>query len=485
MRIANLLVQTGATHVSGSLDEDITLLASDSRKVKPGALFAALPGSSADGSAFVPVAVAAGARAILVGSHVALNVPPNVVVLRADDPRSALAKIAANVYPRQPATIVAITGTNGKTSVAEFTRQIFSACGRKAASLGTLGVVTGDGEAYGSLTTPDPITLHETLDRLAGEGITHLALEASSHGLDQRRLDGVRLTAGGFNNLGRDHLDYHATLADYLEAKLLLFSRLLRAGQSAVINLDGEASGQAMERARAHALTIVSTGAKGHTLTLTRAERAGFEQQLVVRYGGREYPVRLPLIGTYQASNALVAAAFAIACGEAPDQAISAIGKLHGVKGRLDMAGHHNGGIAIVDYAHKPEALDAALDALRPFATGKLICVFGCGGNRDTGKRPIMGEIATRKADVVIVTDDNPRKEVPAAIRAEVLAGAPGAREIGDRAEAIRTGVAMLGPGDVLLVAGKGHELGQIVGDVTLPFSDHEQIATAIREGAA
>jgi UDP-N-acetylmuramoyl-L-alanyl-D-glutamate--2,6-diaminopimelate ligase len=490
MRIEQLLRGSGAELQAGAAtrdgpvgaDAEIVALASDSRKIRPGALFAALPGSSADGTAFIAAAVAAGTRAILVGRTAEVAVPADVAVIRADDPRAALARIAANFYPRQPETIVAITGTNGKTSVAEFTRQIFAHLGRKAASLGTLGVVTGDGGAYGSLTTPDPITLHKTLDRLAGEGVTHLALEASSHGLDQRRLDGVRLTAGGFNNLGRDHLDYHATLDAYLDAKLLLFRRLLNAGQPAVINADGEASGDAHAAALARKLTIMGTGERGDALRLVSATRDGFEQRLVVRHAGQDYAVQLPLIGTYQASNALVAAAFAISCGEAPERAIAAIAHLTGVKGRLDIAGHHKGGIAIVDYAHKPEALEAALDALRPFATGNLICVFGCGGNRDAGKRPIMGEIAMRKADVVIVTDDNPRKEGPAAIRAEVLAGAKGAREIGDRAEAIRAGVAIVGPGDVLLVAGKGHEPGQIIGDVTHPFSDHDQIAAAIRE---
>jgi UDP-N-acetylmuramoyl-L-alanyl-D-glutamate--2,6-diaminopimelate ligase len=294
MRITDLVQQTGAAQTSGPDDVDIIQLASDSRKVNPGALFAALPGSSADGTVFVPAALAAGARAVLVDSKAELSVPDDIVALRADDPRSALSKIAARFYPRQPATIVAITGTNGKTSVAEFTRQIFAACGRKAASLGTLGVVTGDGEAYGSLTTPDPITLHETLDRLAGDGITHLALEASSHGLDQRRLDGVRLSAGGFNNLGRDHLDYHATIAAYLDAKLLLFRRLLKAGQPAIINVDGDASGEAWLCARSNGLSVMTAGEKGETLTLVHAERTGFEQQLTIRHEGREFTVRLP-----------------------------------------------------------------------------------------------------------------------------------------------------------------------------------------------
>ncbi len=481
MRLQDLILATTATVAAGPGDGDISGLTVDSRAVKPGMLFAALPGSIVDGVRFVPAAVAAGAAAVLVATTAEVTVPQHVTVIRADEPRLALAKLAANFYPRQPKTIVAITGTNGKTSIAEFTRQIWASLGHKAASLGTIGVVKPDGAVYGLLTTPDPITLHQTLDALAREGITHLALEASSHGLDQFRLDGVRLSAAGFNNLGRDHLDYHPTVEAYLDAKLQLFERLLQPGQSAIINMaDDDASERAWRVAILRGLSVMSTGLLGADLKLVAATPSGFEQDLRIDYHGQDFHVRLPLLGTYQASNALVAAAFAIACGEVPGAVIDAIGKLAGVKGRLEVVGHHNQGIAVVDYAHKPEALDAALEALRPFASGKLICVFGCGGNRDKGKRPIMGEIAARKADVVIVTDDNPRNEDPATVRAEILAAAKGAIETGDRAEAIRAGVAMLGPGDVLLVAGKGHETGQIIAGVTHPFSDHDVIAAAI-----
>lgn len=377
--------------------------------------------------------------------------------------------------------IVAVTGTNGKTSIAEFTRQILKSCGREAASLGTIGIVRPSGAHYGGLTTPDPVALHATLAGLAAEGITHLALEASSHGLDQHRLDGVRLTAAAFNNLGRDHLDYHPTMEAYLAAKLRLWD-LLPAGAPAIVNADGPSAAEAIAAAKARGHDVRTTGHAGTDLRLDDVQRAGFRQRLAVVHAGRTFHVDLPLIGTYQAGNALVAAALAMACGETADAVLPSLARITGVVGRLEVVAEFRGGIAVVDYAHKPEALAAALAALRPFVTGKLVCIVGCGGDRDRGKRPIMGRIADEAADMAIVTDDNPRSEDPAAIRAEVLAGAPGAREIGDRAEAIRAGMAMLGAGDVLLVAGKGHETGQIVGDRVQPFSDHEEIERAARE---
>jgi UDP-N-acetylmuramoyl-L-alanyl-D-glutamate--2,6-diaminopimelate ligase len=480
MRLQDLISGTSAALSHGAAETDITGLTADSRAVKPGMLFTALPGSATDGATFVPAAVAAGAAAVLVATTAKITVPAHVTVVRADEPRLALAKIAANFYPRQPKTIVAITGTNGKTSIAEFTRQIFAHLGHKAASLGTIGVVKPGGAVYGSLTTPDPITLHQTLDALAREGITHLALEASSHGLDQFRLDGVRLSAGAFNNLGRDHLDYHPSVEAYLDAKLQLFKRLLQPGQPAVVNVDGPRKEAAIAASKSRGLSTLEVGGGGDFINIEGIQRKGFEQRLLLRHATKSYTVDLNLIGAYQSSNAVVAAALAIACGDAPDAAIQAIEKLEGVKGRLEVVGRQKDGIAVIDYAHKPEALVAALDALRPFATGKLICVFGCGGNRDKGKRPVMGDIAVRKADVVIVTDDNPRNEDPAMVRAEILAAAKGAIEISDRGDAIRAAVAMLGPGDVLLVAGKGHETGQIIAGVTHPFSDHDVIAAVI-----
>ncbi len=460
---------------------EITGLTPDSRVVRPGYLFAALAGSRADGARFVADAVARGAVAVLARPDAALPMPAGCVIIRAPEPRRSLALMAARYHGRQPETSVAITGTNGKTSIAEFTRQIFAACGRQAASLGTIGVVRPDGAVYGSLTTPDPVTLHATLADLARNGVTHLALEASSHGLDQFRLDGVRLAAAAFNNLGRDHLDYHPTIAAYLDAKLRLFRELMLPGQPVVVNADGACAEAAVAAALERGLSLMTTGYAGETLRLASARRVGFRQRITVEHAGRVHDLELPLIGDYQAGNALVAAALAMACGETADAALAALPRLAGVKGRLEVVGDVRGGIAVVDYAHKPEALEAALDALRPFATGRLVCIVGCGGDRDRGKRPIMGRIGAQKADVLIVTDDNPRSERPEAIRAEILAGAPDAVEIGDRAEAIRAGVAMLGKGDVLLVAGKGHETGQIVGDMVLPFSDQMETLAAIR----
>jgi UDP-N-acetylmuramoyl-L-alanyl-D-glutamate--2,6-diaminopimelate ligase len=455
-------------------------ITADSRVVRPGYVFAALRGSKVDGTKFVNDAVAKGAVAVIAAADAVLTVPDAVLVLRAGEPRRALALMAARFHGAQPRVAVAVTGTNGKTSVAEFTRQIFAACGRSAASLGTIGLVKPDGGIYGSLTTPDPVTLHRTLAELAGEGVTHLSLEASSHGLDQHRLDGVRLMAGAFTNLGRDHLDYHATEADYLAAKMRLFSDLLEPRQVAVINTHSAHAPQVIAAAKARGLQIFTTGAEGDDLKLVSLARDGFAQRITVRHEGRDYAMRFPLLGAYQVENALVAAGLAIAAGEDAAAAIGAIGTLKGVSGRLEIAGERDGALVIVDYAHKPEALGAALDALRPFATGRLVCVFGCGGDRDTGKRPIMGRIAIEKADLVIVTDDNPRSERPAAIRAEILAAAPGAREIGDRGEAIGAAVGMLDAGDVLLVAGKGHETGQIVGDKVLPFSDQDAVREAL-----
>jgi UDP-N-acetylmuramoyl-L-alanyl-D-glutamate--2,6-diaminopimelate ligase len=461
---------------------EISGLTADSREVRPGWLFAALPGAKADGARFVPDAIAKGAAAVLVRAGVDVSGAGQVPVLASAEPRRALALMAARFFGAQPDRIVAVTGTSGKTSVADFTRQIFAVLGRKAASLGTIGVVKPDGSVYGSLTTPDPVALHRALAELAGEGITHLAFEASSHGLDQHRLDGVRLTAAAFTNLGRDHLDYHPDMESYLTAKLRLFAELLPAGGTAVINADVAEAERVTAAAKGRGAVVMSVGKAGETLRLEDLVADGFAQRMRIRYGGQAYDVRLPLLGAYQASNALLAAGLAIATGESADRVFGALGALKGVKGRLEIAGETRGGLVIVDYAHKPDALAAALDALRPFATGKLVCVFGCGGDRDKGKRPIMGQIAAAKADTVIITDDNPRSEKPEAIRAEILAGAPGAREIGDRAEAIRTGVRGLGKGDVLLVAGKGHETGQIVGSKVLPFSDHEAVRVALAE---
>ncbi len=479
MRLSGLLPdEMTAPDAAASLE--ITAITADSRAVKPGALFAALAGSRADGARYVADAVTKGAAAILAADGATIDAPAHVPVLRAREPRRALALMAARFHPRQPAHMLAITGTSGKTSVADFTRQILIALGHQAASVGTIGLVRPDGAVYGSLTTPDPVSLHETLDTLARDGITHVAFEASSHGLDQHRLDGVRVTAAAYTNLGRDHLDYHPTLDAYLAAKLRLFSELLPLDGTAVVNADGAEAVRVIDLVRRRGVRCFTTGQHGETLRLVETVRDGFTQRITVRADGRDHQLVFPLLGSYQVENALVAAGLAMACGLPADAALGAMERLRGVPGRLEIVARHNGGLAVIDYAHKPEALAAALDALRPFATGKLICVVGCGGDRDRGKRPIMGRIAVDAADIVIITDDNPRSENPATIRAEMLISAPGAQEIGDRGAAIAAGVAQLGDGDVLLVAGKGHEVGQIVGNVTLPFSDHEAVQAAI-----
>jgi UDP-N-acetylmuramoyl-L-alanyl-D-glutamate--2,6-diaminopimelate ligase len=473
---------------AGVEDFPVAGITADSRRVQPGWLFVAVPGTKADGMGYVADAAARGAAAIIGEGMAPADLPAGVAYARVPDARQALALVASRFYPVQPDTIVAVTGTSGKSSVADFTRQLFANnLGVRSASLGTLGVITSDGTAYGSLTTPDPVTLHETLDRLAGEGVSHLAMEASSHGLDQRRLDGVQLAAAGFTNLGRDHLDYHPTVEAYLAAKLRLFDTLLPPGRPAVVNADGPYADRVIAAAKARGHRVLTTGRAGDFLKVVEWSHKGFSHSLTIEHAdaGRyrvEAELRLP--GDFQVENALVAAGLVLAsCPEADGPSlIESIVELRGVPGRMERVGEVSGALCIVDYAHKPEALAHVLDALRPFATGRLVCVFGCGGDRDRGKRPIMGGIAAEKADLVIVTDDNPRSENPAAIRAEIMAAVPGAREIGDRAEAIRVAIQGLQAGDVLVVAGKGHETGQIVGDRTLPFSDHEVIRAAIAE---
>jgi UDP-N-acetylmuramoyl-L-alanyl-D-glutamate--2,6-diaminopimelate ligase len=459
---------------------DVGGITADSRTVKPGHLFVAIAGSKDDGLRFVAGAVAGGAAAIMSERVPPVPLPPGVAFVRVGDARRALALAAARFFAVQPETIVAVTGTSGKTSVAAFTRQIWALTGETAASIGTIGLVAPKREVYGSLTTPDPVALHRSLDELAGEGVTHLAIEASSHGLDQRRLDGVRIAAAAFTNISRDHLDYHPSLEAYLAAKLRLFTDLVQPRGAAVVNVDHEHAEAVVAAAKQRRLRLLTVGRQGEGIRLVDAAIDGFAQTLKVVYAGTAYAVRLPLPGAFQVENALVAAGLAIATGSEPKAVFAALALLKGAKGRLDLAGQKDGAPIFVDYAHKPDALAKALDALRPYASGRLVVVFGCGGDRDAGKRPMMGEIAAAKADRVIVTDDNPRSEEPAAIRAAILKGAPGAVEIGDRREAIRSAIADLRRGDVLLVAGKGHETGQIVGKQTLPFSDHDAVAAAL-----
>jgi UDP-N-acetylmuramoyl-L-alanyl-D-glutamate--2,6-diaminopimelate ligase len=477
----HMLVGPETSAPSGCGGIEIAGLTADSREVMPGWLFAALRGASTDGVRFVNGAITRGAAAILAESG-ALRAPIAVPLLTSPQPRRALALMAARFYGAQPETAVAVTGTSGKTTVADFARQIFAALRHQAASLGTIGLVKPGGSAYGRLTTPDPVTLHRILAELAGEGITHLAFEASSGGLDQHRLDGVRLKAAAFTNLGRDHLNDHPGMEAYFAAKLRLFSEVLPAQGTAVVNADAAQAQDVIAVAGRAGRAVMTVGMAGETLALEALEPDRFAQRLKVRHAGRTVDIELPLLGAYQAGNALLAAGLAMATGEPADRVLPALARLEGVKGRLEVMGLVRGGLAVIDYAHKPDALAAALAALRPFAPGRLVCVFGCGGDRDKGKRPIMGGIATRMADAVIVTDDNPRTENAGAIRAEILAGAPGARAIADRAEAIRAGARLLRPGDVLLVAGKGHETGQIVGDTVIPFSDHEVVRALITE---
>jgi UDP-N-acetylmuramoyl-L-alanyl-D-glutamate--2,6-diaminopimelate ligase len=463
---------------------EVAGVTSDSRAVKPGFLFVAVPGSKADGLSFVPQAVAAGVVAVMAES-VPEQLPVEAAFVRVPNVRRALALAAARFYPRQPAIIAAVTGTSGKTSVAAFTRQIWTALGHAAASIGTVGVVSPRGETYGSLTTPDPVGLHRTLHGLAQEGVTHLAIEASSHGLDQHRLDGVRVAAGGFTNITRDHLDYHPSFEHYLEAKLRLFADLLEPGGAAVIDVDHERADAVVTAAKARGLRLLSVGRRGEGIRLLDTTIDGFAQRLRLEHAGSEFAVRLPLVGAFQVENALVAAGLAIATGSEPAAVFAALEHLQGAKGRLELVGQRHGAPIFVDYAHKPDAVAKALAALRPYVRNRLVVIIGAGGDRDPGKRPMMGAIAAELADRVIVTDDNPRSENPATIRAAILAAAPGAQEIGDRGLAIRSAVAGLQPGDVLLIAGKGHETGQIVGDRVLPFSDHEAVLAALQEKVA
>ena len=474
-----------ARHFERLADLDVGGVTADSRTVKRGDVFVAIAGGKADGRRFVPAAIAAGAVAIVAERPPEAPLPGTVAFIHVDHARRALALMAAKIYPRQPRVIAAVTGTSGKTSVAAFTRQIWSALGHRAASIGTIGIVSPRGETYGSLTTPDPVALHRALDALAADGVTHLAIEASSHGLDQHRLDGLRIAAAGFTNITRDHLDYHPTFDAYLAAKLRLFEELLPPGAAAVIDADHDHADAVLAAAAARGLSVMTVGRKGTGIRLDRSAIDGFAQTLRLEYKGGHFHVRLPLVGEFQIENALVAAGLAIATGSDGKSVFAALEQLSGAKGRLERVGASRGAQIFVDYAHKPDALAKALEALRPYATSRLIVVFGAGGDRDRGKRPLMGAVAAAKADRVIVTDDNPRSEDAAAIRAAIIAAARGAAEIGDRREAIRRAIADLRSGDVLLIAGKGHETGQIIGDRVIPFSDHEAVATALKELAA
>jgi UDP-N-acetylmuramoyl-L-alanyl-D-glutamate--2,6-diaminopimelate ligase len=472
---AAFLGTDGARPISG--------VTADSREVKPGFLFVALSGTKTDGARFIADAVARGAAAILAGTDAAIDAP-GVAIVRDENPRRRLALIAARYYKVQPKIAAAVTGTNGKTSVASFLRQIWEAQGYAAANLGTTGVTfRGETEPLAH-TTPDPVSLHATLADLARRGATHLAFEASSHGLAQYRLDGVKIVAGAFTNISRDHLDYHANFHDYFHAKMRLFDELLDPGQPAVIDVDTAGSEDAVEHAEKRNLRLVTVGRKGDSIRLISSARDGFGQQLNISVEGERRPLYIPLAGDFQAANVLVTLGLAMVTNVSADEAFEAAETLKGAKGRLELIGRAPGGGPIfIDYAHTPDALENAIRALRPYVEGKLRVVFGAGGDRDKGKRPQMGAVVAKSADAGYVTDDNPRSENPATIRAEIMAAIPGAVEIGDRTKAIEAALADMGPGDVLLVAGKGHETGQIVGNVTIPYSDHEAVLNLLGAG--
>ena len=460
-------------------DVQILDLTADSREVQPGFLFAALPGAKADGATFIDNAFAQGAAAVIckTGSYQGKH-----SVISVENPRLLLAHMAGRFYDRQPETIVAVTGTNGKTSVAVFVRQIWEAMGFRAASLGTIGVVGPNGTIELGHTTPDAIAMAKLAAQLRADHVQHLVIEASSHGIEQNRLDGLRLTAAGFTNLTRDHLDYHGTLENYFAAKLQLFERLLPNGAGAVINMDSDYAPAVLAAAHKAGLVPFRVGRAGVELKLLEAEASGLGQLLTIETLKGTRQVALPLVGSFQVSNALVAAGLVIAAGGEMELALHALESLKGARGRLELVGTGaSGGDVFVDYAHTPDALENVLQALRPTTRKKLIVVFGCGGDRDKGKRPLMGEIAARLADQVIVTDDNPRSEAPEIIRREILAGAVKAENIGDRASAIRTAVAAMRNGDVVLIAGKGHETGQQVGAIKLPFVDHDAVTAALK----
>jgi UDP-N-acetylmuramoyl-L-alanyl-D-glutamate--2,6-diaminopimelate ligase len=487
---AKTLVQLGLTATAGR-EVPVTGLAVDSRKVQPGTLFAALPGTKVHGASFIPAALAAGAGAILTdaaGARLAADdlAAAGVALIVAQDPRQALACAAALWFGAQPATMIAVTGTNGKTSVSTFTRQIWEELDLPAVNLGTTGV-EGAYEAPLMHTTPEPITLHRVLADAAAAGVTHAAMEASSHGLAQRRLDGVHLKAAGFTNLTQDHLDYHADFEDYFAAKAGLFGRVLPVDGTAVINIDDTYGVRMADVARARGQAVMTVGRQdGADLHLAAQRFDATGQTVLMRFGGKTYSVTLSLLGGFQADNVALAAGLVMACGADPARVFDTLPHLKTVRGRMQLAAtRRNGAAVFVDYAHTPDAVATALQAMRPHVMGRLIAILGAGGDRDTTKRPLMGAAAAQYADAVIVTDDNPRSEDPAAIRAAVIAGIPATarahlREVGDRAEAILRGVADLGPGDALLIAGKGHETGQTVGDMVLPFDDVEQASVAV-----
>lgn len=473
MNLARLAEAAGIA-VPNAPDGTVTGFAIDHRKIAPGTVFGAFRGAKFNGEDFIPAAIAAGAIAIVARPEALVQ---GAVHIADAEPRRAFARLAAQFFQPVPEVVVAVTGTNGKTSTVEMTRQIWRMAGQRAASIGTLGVTTPDESVSTGLTTPDIVTFLSNMHGLAQEGVTHVAYEASSHGLSQYRVEGLKVAAGAFTNLSRDHLDYHPTMEDYFAAKMRLFGEVVEDGGAAVIWADDEWSDRAADHARRRGLRLLTVGEAGDGIRLVRRIPGQLGQELELEYAGSSFKVKLPLIGGYQAANALVSAGLVLATGGDARATFDALSRLQPVRGRLERAAITSAGAPVyVDYAHTPDALEAAIAALRPHVEGRLITVFGAGGDRDTGKRAEMGKVAARASDVVIVTDDNPRSEDPAAIRAMVLSGAPDAREIGDRRSAIAAAIADAGPKDIVLIAGKGHEQGQIIGagdDMRiLPFDD-------------
>lgn len=492
MRLSALL----PIDLDGDADREINGITADSRAVKPGYLFAALPGSKVDGARFAAQAARSGAVAILASRDAVLDgVPEGVTILRQAEPRRALAQMAMAFAGPQPSTIVAVTGTNGKTSTADFARQIWTSLGKPAASVGTLGIVSPALNRPPGLTTPDPVALHADLAALARAGVDRVAMEASSHGLDQFRLDGVSPCAAAFTNLTHEHLDYHPTMDAYFAAKARLFTDLLADDGTAVINADSDRAAELIDLCKRCGVRVWTYGVRGIELKLEQASPSLSGQSLTLSLFGHRHEVELPLIGDFMAANALAALGLVIAAGEDADRAVSALAGLRGAPGRLELVAHARSGAPVyVDYAHKPDALEIVLRTLRPFTRGRLVVVFGCGGDRDRAKRPIMGEIAARLADRAFITDDNPRSEVPEEIRREILKGVPvGADHVREIVEGRRAAIAAAleatqSADDILVVAGKGHERGQTIGDVTHPFDDAEvvrELSGGRPEGAA
>lgn len=474
--LAALLEGTGARMAS---DLTVQGLSADSRQITPGDVFFAIPGLQLHGDGFAGQARERGAVAMVSDRQPKLD--PGMPVILVPDVRAAYAKAAARLYPSQPDVTVGVTGTNGKSSIVSYVRQIWAYCGIPAASLGTVGVETAEGLVPGELTTPDALALHQTLSALKARGIDHVAMEASSQGLDQRRTDGLRFSAVAFSNLSRDHLDYHIDMSSYREAKLRLFRELIAENGVAVVNSDDEEHMPFMFAALDRGATLLTVGREGAFFEISDITNEGYGQRVTGRMVGEPVSFHLPLTGAFQVSNAVMALALAISTGAPQEKAIEALETLKGAKGRMELVGEHNGAAIFVDYSHKPMALESALTSLRPFARNRLHLVFGAGGDRDRGKRPLMGEVAQRLADVVIVTDDNPRTEDPQLIRTQIMAEVPKASEIGDRRLAIETAIAALQPGDALLIAGKGHEDYQIIGKDKHHFSDHEVVLETIR----